>query len=225
MGSSTDLNTAAYYTDPFYAECRAHGAIEQAVAERRLREDAAVRCHGYLFLSDADQRRLSDFEGLDLGFDNLNTEYQKNAVGGLRVRAIVKDLASNNPGVETQRLRTILARIKALNKLGIYIRDIEPETFSDGKVANLGASWTEPHALLDAWDGKAASGFRLADRVGFEGVLRNRDIRNPGHIRATRNIAYCKKLRPRGRKLSKAAGLQGKTQAVQTSRLPLDELT
>lgn len=117
MGSGTDLNTAAYYIDPFYAECRAYGRIEQAITKRKPRKDAVVRCHGYPFLCDADQRRILEYAGIDLGFDKLDTEYQENTIGGFRVRAIVKDLASDDPGLETKDLRPVLSNIATLNNV------------------------------------------------------------------------------------------------------------
>lgn len=173
--------------------------MNHAVAERKLRKDAAIRCHGYLFLRDTDQQMLLKNESLDLGLDNLNVEYQENTIGGLRVRAIVKDLASNNPGVETKKLKTVLARIKALNKHQIYNRDIRLDNFRDGQLVDFGTSWTEPHALLDALDEQAASGFRLADKVQFDRMLTDEEIQNPEWIRAMTNRVYRKRLRPKSR--------------------------
>lgn len=109
----------------------------------------------------------------------------------------MKDLASPSSGVETKKLRTILARIKALNKHKIYNRDIRLENFRDGKIVDFGTSWTEPHALLNALDEEAANGFRLADKVQFDRMVKNEEIPNPEWIRGMRNTIYRKRLRPK----------------------------
>lgn len=159
-----------------------------------------VPCHGYFFLRESDQQALEN-EGFDLGLEHphFNVEYQKSTPGGLRVRAIVKDLAPRDSGVNGKSLRHVLQGIKALNKHQIYNRDIRIDNFRDGRIIDFGSSWTEPHLLLDALNEKAARGFRLADRVQFDQMVKDEEIPNPGWVRAMPSIQYRKRLRPRKR--------------------------
>lgn len=55
------MKKAIFYTNPFYAECRAYGRIEDRRVDSkaktpRVRQQVAVKCYGYLFLEDRDKR-------------------------------------------------------------------------------------------------------------------------------------------------------------------------
>lgn len=196
MGRDTPLNTAAYYTDPFYAECRAYGRIQQAVDQKKLRKNVAVPCHGFFFLQERDEKILSN-RNIDFELNKVDLEYQQKTPGGCRIRAIVKDLGSPDTGVDQRSLVKILSGIATLNRNKIYVRDIRQDNYRGGQIVDFGSSWTEPHGLLDALDDRAAKGSRLADRVMFDAMVRDEDIPNPDSIRAMRNITYCKMLRSR----------------------------
>ncbi|KAJ9413000.1 kinetochore Sim4 complex subunit FTA2-domain-containing protein [Fusarium oxysporum] len=58
LGRDTPLDTAAYYTDPIYAQCRAYGCIREAIKQRVPKADVAIPCHGFLFLRPYDQDAL-----------------------------------------------------------------------------------------------------------------------------------------------------------------------
>ena len=148
------LNTAACYTDPFYAECRAYGRIHEALKKRELRAsvaDAAIPCHGYFFLQERDENILLGRD-VDLALDSVDLHYQRTTVGGCRARAIVKDLASPDIGVNQKSLKKILSGIVTLNRQQIYNMDIRLDNYREGKIVDFGSSWTEPHRLLDLLD-------------------------------------------------------------------------
>ncbi|CAH0020135.1 unnamed protein product [Clonostachys rhizophaga] len=186
------LHTAAYYTDPFYNECRAYGRIREATKERPKISDAVTRCYGFLFLNDRDQRYLEQKE-CDLGLKKVDLAYQRQTAGGDRPRAIVKSLASSDHGITELNLRKILDRIYTLNREGIYNLDVRLDNIKDGKLVDFGSSWTEPHRLLNALDDGAAYSYRTTDRVMFDEMLVDESIPNPRNIVAMHSMT----LRPR----------------------------
>ncbi|KAF4955041.1 hypothetical protein FSARC_11948 [Fusarium sarcochroum] len=143
LGKGTPPDTAAYYTDPFYAECRAYGRIRDTLEKKRKHRVAAavVPCHGFLFLSPKDQQAL-ERRGIDLrpqdGINftprDVNVDYQKSAIGGFRARAIVKDVWSSDSGVHTANLKKILDDIVSMNAIGIYNMDIRLDSFCDARI-------------------------------------------------------------------------------------------
>lgn len=187
MGDDTSLNTAAYYTDPFYAECRAYGRINEAVQKRKMKEDITVPCHGFLFLGERDEKILNDRK-VDLELAKVDLAYQRQTAGGCRPRAIVKDIASANAGVGEKNLSKILRGIWALNRLRIYNMDIRLDNYRDGRIVDFGSSWTEPHALLDALGDTAAEDSKLADRVMFDQMVRDEGIPNPKGVFAMHHM-------------------------------------
>ncbi|EXK76883.1 hypothetical protein FOQG_18388 [Fusarium oxysporum f. sp. raphani 54005] len=183
LGEDTPLDTAAYYTDPFYAECRAYGRIHEAIKQRVLKSDIAVPCHGFLFLRPNDQEALKNLD-IDLGLEEIDLDYQKSTIGGLRARAIVKEIASSDSGVNSKSIRKILSKVTTLNKAGIYNMDIRIDNFRDGKIVDFGSSWTEPHALLDSLSQDAALESKIADRVMFDQMVEEEEIENLGEVKA-----------------------------------------
>jgi hypothetical protein len=183
LGDDTPLDTAAYYTDPFYAECRAYGRIHEAIKKRVLRSDIAVPCHGFLFLRPNDQEALKNLD-IDLGLRDIDLDYQKSTIGGLRARAIVKEIASSDSGVNSKSIRKILSKVITMNKAGIYNMDIRIDNFRDGKIVDFGSSWTEPHALLDSLSQDAALESKIADRVMFDQMVEEEEIENRGEVKA-----------------------------------------
>ncbi|CAG9955947.1 unnamed protein product [Clonostachys rosea f. rosea IK726] len=186
------LHTAAYYTDPFYNECRAYGRIREAIRKRPKISDAATHCHGFLFLGDRDQRHLEE-KKCDLGLERVDLAYQRQTAGGVRPRAIVKSLASSDHGVAEPNLRKILDRIHTLNRERIYNLDVRLENIKDGRLVDFGSSWTEPHILLNKQDAGTAYSYRTTDRVMFDEMLVEETISNPRNIVAMHSMT----LRPR----------------------------
>jgi hypothetical protein len=118
----------------FYAECRAYGRIREAQIKGSLKRQIAVPCHGFLILKDQDKQLLQE-RGVDLGVDNALLQ---NTGENGQVRAIVKDLALPDPGVNASSLVGILRDIRWLKKLQIYNRDIRVENFRNSQLVDFG---------------------------------------------------------------------------------------
>lgn len=186
------LRNIVYYTDPFYAECRAYGRILEAQRNRGVRSAVAVKCHGYLFLSDRDRRQL---EKRGLTFNNQIIDKDLRQVIGQDtcLRAIVKDLAPEESGIGKNGLAKVLMDIRSLNRIKIYNRDIRAENFRGRRLVDFGRSWTEPHRILDALAEIDARDARLEDLVMFDDMIEEEGIRTK--LRAIPNMLYCEKLR------------------------------
>ncbi|KEY67811.1 hypothetical protein S7711_10811 [Stachybotrys chartarum IBT 7711] len=195
LGRSTPLDTAAYCMDPFYAECRAYGRIEDAIAKKKLRRDVTVPCYGFMHLQEADERMLESFD-VDLELDTVDPIYQQSTIGGYKVRAIVKHLASSEHGVNSKSLARILSGIKQLNANKIYNRDIRQDNYKDSKIIDFGSSWTEPHGILDKMQKRAAESTRMTDKVQFDQMVMEEEIPNPKGYRGMPDSKYKSKLRP-----------------------------
>lgn len=154
------------YYDPFNCECRAYGRLKEAG-----REDLAVRAHGYLMLSPEQEaevttkmgrRYLSDFP------DNWGAHSEHRSQP---VRAIVKDLVTDEeeegrPMLTTEdQARQAWADLKALHALGICARDIHQGNYLGGKLVDFSRAWTMYHPGL-----MSCSTYRLA-------MLRMREAR------------------------------------------------
>ncbi|KAK2609321.1 hypothetical protein QQS21_002102 [Conoideocrella luteorostrata] len=183
LGEDTPLDTAAFYTDPFYAECRAYGRIQEEIKRNKLSKDIAVPCYGYLFLQEEDQIVLHERE-LDLELWNINVDYQRLTPGGLNPRAIVKDIAPAETGVNGDSLQKILRDVTSLNRQGIYNMDIKKDNYRGGRLVDFGSSWTKPHLLLDACNARQSYASRAADRAMFDEMVREEEIPNPKGVKA-----------------------------------------
>ncbi|KAM0440767.1 hypothetical protein ACHAPT_000068 [Fusarium lateritium] len=192
LDEDAPLETAAYYTDPFFAECRAYGRIEGAIRRGKLRTGITVPCHGYLFLKKGDERILSD-RGVDLGLNHVDIDFQQTVQGGCRPRAIVKDFVPGDPGVNDKSAKKILSGIRALNRLKVYNKDIRIDNFRGGKLVDFGSSWTEPHALLDALGAQDIRDNKAADLALFDEMIEDEGIET--QVRGLPNPEYCSKLR------------------------------
>ncbi|PHH91465.1 hypothetical protein CDD83_366 [Cordyceps sp. RAO-2017] len=211
MGHSFPAETVALHTDPFYAECRAYGRIQEAQERGLLKRQIAIRCEGFLLLSDEDRNKLQDRgvdfeEGVGDGdgdIDGENGEDSKEMMRQLKaaknknrrpVRAMVKELACGESGVDAKSAGRILRDIRQLNRLKIYNRDIRKDNFRGGKLVDFGSSWTEPHCFLEADEDEAAE-TKAEDLVMFDEMVAMEALRTD--VRALPNWQYCSKLRPR----------------------------
>ncbi|KAI1122514.1 kinetochore Sim4 complex subunit FTA2-domain-containing protein [Nemania abortiva] len=178
------MKKAIFYTDPFYAECRAYGRIEDGRVDRRsrtprIRQKIAVKCYGYLLLSIRDERWLIE-QGHDLNADVLDSDVREAMEGDTRVRAIVKHLETGPKSLHAGNIRRAWKGVQLLNhSLKIYNMDIKASNFIGYRLVDFGSSWTEPHAILQYLDKKAkkaANSKRGRDRQNFNDMIEEEEI-------------------------------------------------
>lgn len=58
----------------------------------------------------------------------------------------------------------------------LYSMGIRLGNHRDGKIVDFGTSWMEPYELLDALDDRGARVSKLADRVVFDKMVRDKEI-------------------------------------------------
>lgn len=188
------LEEILYYTDPFFNECRAYGRIQEARTNEGVKAALAVKCHGYLYLSREDESILTDL-GVDLGTDVLDNSLRKALGRGGRVRAIVKEMAPEESGCTTGTLTKVLRRIRALNKLDIFNRDIRLDNIRGGLLVDFGSSWTKPHIIFDALGEVDKRSSLLQDLVDFDEMVAEEEFKTK--LKALPNMEYREKLRVR----------------------------
>ncbi|KAI0874570.1 kinetochore Sim4 complex subunit FTA2-domain-containing protein [Hypoxylon argillaceum] len=178
LGEEYPIEKAMVYTDPFYAECRAYGRIQEQADQGEVREKVATKCHGYMFLDEEAQRWLEG-EGIDLGAESLTDELLPIIGGAGRPRAIVKEFEIAGPDLDEQtpqQIRKSYRSIKLLNQMGIYNRDVRAENFRNGWVVDFDTSFTLPHDIYKALPPFEARETRAEDGAKFEGMLREAGI-------------------------------------------------
>ncbi|KAI0096277.1 kinetochore Sim4 complex subunit FTA2-domain-containing protein [Nemania sp. FL0031] len=177
LGESYPLRKIIFYTDPFYAECRAYGRIKQARDERQVRTEIATRCHGYLFLTPKDMRWLEKERGVDLCAGVIDKDLKLALGGDLRARAIVKDLETGDKGLNRNNIWRAWRNVSLQNSLNIYNRDVRVENFMNCRIVDFGSSWTEPHVILDSVDADEAREQRLSDCSKFDEMTEEEGIK------------------------------------------------
>ncbi|POR37636.1 Uncharacterized protein TPAR_02165 [Tolypocladium paradoxum] len=157
----------AFHTDPFYAECRAYGRINEAREKGTLKRQIAIPCRGFILLHD-DHRRMLEKRGFNLDDECLDDDvdfWSPDSAPRARVRSIVKELTSQDSGVNSRNLKRILRDIKQLNKLEIYNRDIRIDNFRDGYLVDFGSARTEWHCFMHSADEEEAKHTKVGDLV------------------------------------------------------------
>ncbi|KAJ8131279.1 hypothetical protein O1611_g2345 [Lasiodiplodia mahajangana] len=194
LGASYPVEKVIFYLDPFYAECRAFGRIQQAYANREIhhRQVLTVKCHGYMFLSKQDQLKLEK-RGCDFGSDFLHDKIRGASGGNGRVRAIVKDLEPDTGPLDAKNIRTAFARVCTVNKLGIYHRDVRAQNFVNCRLVDFGTSWTEPHEIFTALGDWEIKQERLTDVVMFQEMIDDERIKT--RLKVFDDSGYGGKLR------------------------------
>ncbi|KAJ2980009.1 hypothetical protein NUW58_g7058 [Xylaria curta] len=178
------MKKAIFYTDPFYAECRAYGRIEDGRVDGhskspRIRQQTAVKCYGYLLLGDRDERWLMS-QGHDFEADLLDSEVREALEGDTRVRAIVKHLDESPEPLHAGNIGRAWESVRLLNNyLKIYNMDIKANNFIGFRLADFGSSWTEPHEILQYLDKEGkdiANQKRGRDTQNFNDMIEEEQI-------------------------------------------------
>jgi hypothetical protein len=186
----------AFHTDPFYAECRAYGYIEEAERKQlqRFKGKIAARCHGFMPLKREDGLVLAKW-GIDLWEDIPEDDEYRKLAEGSPVRVIVKDyIKYESPTINLHTLRAILKHVRAMNKQGILHRDIRASNFKAGLLVDFGSAWTEPHCIMDTVPAHVAEDWWWIDLEMFDDMVEEGGF-SLDDIRALPNTAYLMKLR------------------------------
>ncbi|KAI1274550.1 kinetochore Sim4 complex subunit FTA2-domain-containing protein [Xylaria sp. FL0933] len=173
LGEEYPLEKAIVYTDPFYAECRAYGRIQEAMDKGEISGKIATKCHGYTFLNADTQRWLED-QGIYLGTERLNDELLPIVGGAGRPRAIVKDFEIAGPALSNQtpqQIRNSFRNVRQLNTLGIYNRDVRAENFRNGWLIDFDLSYTLPHDIYNVFPPFEAEETQAGDVAMFDDIL------------------------------------------------------
>lgn len=180
------------HLDPFYAECRAYGRIE----EKGKNGKAAVRCYGHLHVAAAQETVLNKTFDVS-NWDRPDEEYGQAGSERQPFRAIVKELVTDPSPFRERMVARMLGDLRSLRKIGIYVQDIRGDNYRGGKLVDFSVSWTIPHIMLSD---KLRNGSFIERDIenelkSFDTMVKNANISTP--FRATPNQEYLEKLRPR----------------------------
>lgn len=210
QGPPIDLDMIRWHADPFFAECRAYGRIKEVEARaKRSSKRIGAQCYGFIESSEHD-RRLDSFvqsQGLDLDYPQsaLKTRRDREANP---LRAIVKEFVEGEAGVPRTKFgaRTLLGKIKALNKIGVYNGDIPSANIKNGLLLDFGLARTEPHCIFhERLPPGEVDGMKHEDLVKFDEMIEEEGIRTKIVALPFRDFGYCQKLRPRANNMTSLA--------------------
>ena len=225
-GASISDDLLVFHTDPFYAECRAYGRIEEIRGTRSTnrksssmrgairtgrRKDSkaptiAARCYGFLTLSSSSAEGYLEDQGIDLWSEiDPDDDYRIRAIGS-PIRAIVKEYIPSSPSSFNPLLlrdyKLMLKSIKYLNDTcKIIHRGIKPQAFHDssGRFVCFSLSWTMgPHCVMDVTAEHITEVFEEGDQVMFDDMAEEAGFARL--VRALPDAVYVQKLRSRGRR-------------------------
>ncbi|OAG08812.1 uncharacterized protein CC84DRAFT_1174232 [Paraphaeosphaeria sporulosa] len=140
--------------DPFNAECRAYGRIEEIYTKYRAKNIdigiIAIPCYGYIEISSSHERDIvARFGPLDFQRSETNTITP--------LRAIVKQYSSHIPIDPKKRsIKLMLRDLKTMHNNGLYPIDIRAENYREGRLVDFGMALTEPSCVLRVLDGYMA---------------------------------------------------------------------
>ncbi len=141
------------YSEPFSAECRAFGRLQEAG-----REDLAVPCFGYILLDEQHERALEDqFRDVPRVYINFDGSAEPIFEPDLRsrflgrdgrkppIRGIVKALGTTDETLRAKDARRILRDMIGLQQLGIINLDPQYWQFVSDKFCDFSTAITTPH--------------------------------------------------------------------------------
>jgi Kinetochore Sim4 complex subunit FTA2 len=175
--------------DPFHAECRAFGHLQ----DQGRNGDLAVRCYGYTFIEEERGKFLSEKFGVkdwNRSPDRTNKPF----------RAIVKQLISDETSFTAKMIPRMKRNLRELHRLGIYVMDIRPENYRQGILFDFSVAWTRPHIMLSTV-ARYLSEIQKdmdEDEIYFDKLVDEENAKNVVKIwdRMRRSIRYVGKLRP-----------------------------
>lgn len=179
--------------DPFYCECRAYGRLIEA----NMNGKVAVRCYGYLDVPaevEEELRRGFDVDNWQRPVEEYSTPVSKRKP----IRAMVKDLITEDVSFTPKIAKKMLKDLKRIRKLGIYTMDIVARNYMGGLLVDFGIAMTEPHYLFHIKPPHQVRSYKRDDLLSFDDMMEDEGVVT--WERALPNPEYCAKLRPRKKK-------------------------
>lgn len=132
------------HMDPFFNECRAYGRL----IEKNVNGKVAVRCCGYLMLPADIEDELRERFGVT-SWDRPDEEYLKPVSKREPLRAIVKDLVTEDVPLTVKTANKMLLELRKMLKFGIYNMDIQARNYKGGRLIDFSVAITTPHYWVD----------------------------------------------------------------------------
>ena len=180
------------HLDPFYAECRAYGRIEDKNGNGKV----AIRCYGFSAVPALQEDYLS--EAFDISdWDRPPEEYDLPVAQRQSFRAIVKDLVEDEAPFRKHMVTRMLKDLIMLRRMGVFVQDVREDNYRGGKLVDFSVSMTAPHIMLSD---KVRDEEEIEEAIGWELASFDTMIEESGiltWVRATPNKEYIRKLRPR----------------------------
>ncbi|KAI0110367.1 kinetochore Sim4 complex subunit FTA2-domain-containing protein [Nemania sp. FL0031] len=182
---------AAFHCDPFYAECRAYGRIEELKEQGIITRKLAAECYGFLALKPQEEEEINRM-GISLWDLPEDDDYRRRAEGS-PVRAIVKEFVGGTSSLRLRTCKHMLKSLRLLNEYGLIVRDIKADNYKAGLLIDFGSAWTIPHCILEWAPKHVANAWGGVDPVRFDEMLQDHNM--SFRLRALPNMKYQMKLR------------------------------
>lgn len=92
--------------------------------------------------------------------------------------------------------KTLLGRIRALNKMGVYNGDIRAANIKNGLLLDFGLARTDPHCIFhERLSESEVDGMKHEDLVKFDEMIEEEEIKTKVVALPVRDYHYCEKLR------------------------------
>ena len=178
--------------DPFYAECRAYGAI----INKKRNGKVAAFCHGHISLPATYESQLAKEFKID-DWQRPDEEYSLPIAKRKPFRAIVKELVTDSTPFTGKMIKQMLKDLMDLRNMYVYVRDVRADNYLGGKLVDFSSSWTAPHVLVSTYvrDEDVIELDLRWDLEQFDDMVKDAGIKTS--LRAAPNLEFISKLRPR----------------------------
>ena len=176
------------HMDPFFSECRAYGRLN----EEGLNGEVAVRCYGFVTIpAEHEDEMKQNFDVHE--WNRPRSEYKKVPHRRQPLRAIVKDLVTEDVPLTKLVADKILKDLKTMHKVGVYTMDVQKRNYKNGLLLDFSVSITTPHYLFVIKPRWRVRVYKRADLVSWQRMVSEEGVKT--QVRAVRNSQYCRKLR------------------------------
>lgn len=189
--------------DPFYAECRAYGRINeiytrlhpgQQPQDLKPEHLLAVQCYGYLMLTRSHEKVLAS------QFPSIYFTRDPEQHGEIPVRALVKRYVPEPSfALKTRSVKRMMQDLKTLHDHGLYPIDIRVENYRAGLLVDFGMALTTPSCVLDAVPEIVSNRERGRGQGAFDRMIRGEEIKT--RVRAWNGMRWKSRTRA-GRKMA-----------------------